>query len=167
MPAITKHLKVLQRAGLVARGRRAQWRPCTLRAQPLREAVDWIARDKKLYALNSGGWAPAGWTPEFFAKLPPQPDSGRGGRGTATDGANAAAGQGGRGAARGVPGNMSAAEAVDLAARVRPRFVVPHHYDMFTFNTVPVEEFLAEARRLPAGVVPKVLRCGERWEIRP
>ena len=42
----------------------------------------------------------------------------------------------GRDPARGVPGNMSAAEAVDLASRVRPRFVVPHHYDMFTFNTV-------------------------------
>jgi L-ascorbate 6-phosphate lactonase len=69
--------------------------------------------------------------------------------------------------ARGVPGNMSAAEAVDLAARVRPRFVVPHHYDMFTFNTVPVEVFASEARRLPAGVAPRILRCGERWEIAP
>ena len=58
----------------------------------------------------------------------------------------------GRDPARGVPGNMTAAEAVDLAAAVRPRFVVPHHYDMFTFNTVSVEEFAAEARRLPAGV---------------
>ena len=62
---------------------------------------------------------------------------------------------------------MSAAEAVDLAARVRPRFVVPHHYDMFTFNTVPVATFAAEARRLPEGVSPRVLRCGERWEITP
>jgi L-ascorbate metabolism protein UlaG (beta-lactamase superfamily) len=69
--------------------------------------------------------------------------------------------------ARGVPGNMSAAEAVDLAARIRPRFVVPHHYDMFTFNTVPVGTFATEARRLPAGVSARVLRCGERWEIRP
>src|SRR5262249_1092755 len=58
----------------------------------------------------------------------------------------------GRDPARGVPGNMSAAEAVELADRVRPRFVVPHHYDMFTFNTVPVEVFAAEARRLPEGV---------------
>ena len=73
----------------------------------------------------------------------------------------------GRDPARGVPGNMTAAEAVDLAARVRPRFVVPHHYDMFTFNTVPVEVFAAEARRLPAGVEPRILRCGERWEITP
>jgi L-ascorbate metabolism protein UlaG (beta-lactamase superfamily) len=73
----------------------------------------------------------------------------------------------GRDPARGVPGNMSAAEAVDLACRVRPRFVVPHHYDMFTFNTVPVSTFEAEARRLPAGVSPRVLRCGERWEVQP
>jgi len=62
---------------------------------------------------------------------------------------------------------MSAAEAVDLAARVRPRHVVPHHYDMFTFNTVPIQEFELQARRLPSGVEPKVLKCGERWEIRP
>ncbi|QEH33074.1 putative L-ascorbate-6-phosphate lactonase UlaG [Aquisphaera giovannonii] len=73
----------------------------------------------------------------------------------------------GRDPSRGVPGNMTAAEAADLAARIRPRFVVPHHYDMFTFNTVPVESFEAEARRLPAGVQARVLRCGERWEIRP
>ena len=73
----------------------------------------------------------------------------------------------GRDPARGVPGNMSAAEAVAFAARVRPRYVVPHHYDMFTFNTVPVEAFASEARRLPAGVEPRILRCGERWEITP
>jgi L-ascorbate 6-phosphate lactonase len=73
----------------------------------------------------------------------------------------------GRDPARGVPGNMTAAEAVDLAAAVRPRFVVPHHYDMFTFNTAPVEEFAAEACRLPAGVRPRILSCGERWEIMP
>ena len=72
----------------------------------------------------------------------------------------------GRDPARGVPGNMSAAEAVGLAARVRPRYVVPHHYDMFTFNTVPVATFESEARRLPPGVEPRILRCGERWEIR-
>jgi L-ascorbate metabolism protein UlaG (beta-lactamase superfamily) len=71
----------------------------------------------------------------------------------------------GRDPARGVAGNMSAAEAVALAIRVRPRFVVPHHFDMFTFNTVPIAEFEAEAHRLPRGVEPRVLRCGERWEI--
>lgn len=73
----------------------------------------------------------------------------------------------GRDPSRGVAGNMSAAEAVDLASRVRPRYVVPHHYDMFTFNTVPVRDFEEQARRLPAGVEPKVLKCGERWEIKP
>jgi L-ascorbate metabolism protein UlaG (beta-lactamase superfamily) len=72
----------------------------------------------------------------------------------------------GRDPARGVPGNMTSAEAVDLAAQVRPRFLIPHHYDMFTFNTVAVEVFEAEARRLPAGVEPRILQCGQRWEIK-
>jgi L-ascorbate metabolism protein UlaG (beta-lactamase superfamily) len=72
----------------------------------------------------------------------------------------------GRDPARGVAGNMSAAEAVDLAAGIQPTYVVPNHYDMFTFNTVPIETFEAEAARLPAGVTPKVLHCGERWEIK-
>jgi L-ascorbate metabolism protein UlaG (beta-lactamase superfamily) len=71
----------------------------------------------------------------------------------------------GRDPARGVPGNMSAAEAVGLAAAVRPRWVVPHHYDMFTFNTVPVGDFAGEAGRLPAGTAPRALRCGERWVL--
>jgi len=42
MPAVSKHLKVLERAGLVARGRSAQWRPRGLRASPLREVADWV-----------------------------------------------------------------------------------------------------------------------------
>lgn len=42
MPAISKHLKVLQRVGLVTQVRRAQWRPCRLEAGPLREVADWI-----------------------------------------------------------------------------------------------------------------------------
>jgi DNA-binding transcriptional ArsR family regulator len=41
-PAITKHLKVLQRAGLITQGRKAQWRPCKLEAKPLKEVFDWI-----------------------------------------------------------------------------------------------------------------------------
>ena len=71
--------------------------------------------------------------------------------------------------AAGVPGNMTAAEAVDLGhSKLRFRdSVVPHHYDMFTFNTVPVDVFQTEARRLPAGVEPRILSCGERWEITP
>lgn len=42
LPAVTKHLKVLQRAGLITRGRRAQWRPCHLDATPLRDVADWV-----------------------------------------------------------------------------------------------------------------------------
>lgn len=72
----------------------------------------------------------------------------------------------GRDPARGVPGNMTAAEAVDLAGRVGPRFVAPHHYDMFTFNTVPVSVFEEAARGLAPGIRPIVPRCGERWEVR-
>ena len=71
----------------------------------------------------------------------------------------------GRRPARGVAGNMTASEAVDLARWVQPRYVVPHHYDMFTFNTVPVGEFESEARRLGVGVCSRVLRCGELWEV--
>ena len=41
-PAITKHLKVLEKAGLITRGRTAQWRPCKLEATPLREVSDWL-----------------------------------------------------------------------------------------------------------------------------
>jgi DNA-binding transcriptional ArsR family regulator len=41
MPAISKHLKVLERAGLIARSREAQWRPCRLEAAPLKDIADW------------------------------------------------------------------------------------------------------------------------------
>jgi DNA-binding transcriptional ArsR family regulator len=43
-PAISKHLKVLQKAGLVEQGRQAQWRPCRLRPQPLQEVAMWMAQ---------------------------------------------------------------------------------------------------------------------------
>ena len=42
LPAVSKHLKVLEQAGLIARGREAQWRPCRLAADPLREVADWV-----------------------------------------------------------------------------------------------------------------------------
>src|SRR6478672_852030 len=42
LPGISKHLKVLERAGLIARGRNAQWRPCRLEAGPLKEVADWV-----------------------------------------------------------------------------------------------------------------------------
>jgi DNA-binding transcriptional ArsR family regulator len=41
-PAISKHLKVLERAGLITRGREAQWRPCKLESSPLKDAADWL-----------------------------------------------------------------------------------------------------------------------------
>lgn len=42
LPAVTKHLKVLERAGLITRSREAQWRPCRLNAKPMREVADWV-----------------------------------------------------------------------------------------------------------------------------
>ena len=42
LPAVTKHLKVLQRAGLITQGREAQWRPCRLEARAMREAAEWM-----------------------------------------------------------------------------------------------------------------------------
>src|SRR5438552_3971323 len=49
LPAISKHLKVLERAGLIARGRTAQWRPCRLRGEPLSEASAWILRYREFW----------------------------------------------------------------------------------------------------------------------
>jgi DNA-binding transcriptional ArsR family regulator len=49
LPAISKHLKVLERAGLIARGRSAQWRPCRLRAEPLSEVSAWIQQYREFW----------------------------------------------------------------------------------------------------------------------
>lgn len=49
MPAVTKHLKVLQRAGLIRQERRAQWRPCYLVAEPLKEASAWVEQYRKFW----------------------------------------------------------------------------------------------------------------------
>ncbi|MEH2166628.1 MAG: metalloregulator ArsR/SmtB family transcription factor [Nostoc sp.] len=49
LPAISKHIKVLERAGLISRGREAQWRPCQIKAQPLKEAADWIEQYRQLW----------------------------------------------------------------------------------------------------------------------
>jgi DNA-binding transcriptional ArsR family regulator len=49
MPAISKHLRVLERAGLIARGREAQWRPCHLEPAPLKEVSDWIERYRAIW----------------------------------------------------------------------------------------------------------------------
>lgn len=48
-PAVTKHLKVLQKAGLITQGRQAQWRPCKLQAAPLHEASDFIAQYRQFW----------------------------------------------------------------------------------------------------------------------
>ena len=55
MPAVSKHLKVLERAGLIARGREAQWRPCRLDAGPLKDAASWIEAYRRF------------WSPHFDA----------------------------------------------------------------------------------------------------
>ena len=47
LPAISKHLKVLQRAGLVEQGRQAQWRPCRLSPEPLRDVADWVGQYRR------------------------------------------------------------------------------------------------------------------------
>jgi DNA-binding transcriptional ArsR family regulator len=49
LPAISKHLKVLERAGLIARGREAQWRPCRLEAGPLKDAADWLEHYRRFW----------------------------------------------------------------------------------------------------------------------
>ncbi|MEQ1947105.1 MAG: metalloregulator ArsR/SmtB family transcription factor [Bryobacteraceae bacterium] len=49
MPAVTKHLKVLERAGLISRGREAQWRPCRLEAGPLKDVAGWVEHYRQFW----------------------------------------------------------------------------------------------------------------------
>jgi DNA-binding transcriptional ArsR family regulator len=49
LPAISKHLKVLERSGLITRGRDAQWRPCRLEAAPLQDATAWLERYRRFW----------------------------------------------------------------------------------------------------------------------
>jgi DNA-binding transcriptional ArsR family regulator len=49
MPAISRHLKVLEKAGLISRGREAQWRPCKLKAEPLKQAADWLDEYRRFW----------------------------------------------------------------------------------------------------------------------
>lgn len=49
LPGITKHLKVLERAGLIRRSRQAQWRPCALEAKPLQDANEWIEHYRQFW----------------------------------------------------------------------------------------------------------------------
>lgn len=80
LPAVSKHLKVLERAGLVARGRRAQWRPAQLQAEPLHEVADWLADYRRFweerldrfdeYLLSIQGTAPEEDAPKGEGKVP-------------------------------------------------------------------------------------------------
>ena len=49
LPAVSKHLKVLERAGLIARGREAQWRPCRIELRALKEVDDWLERYRRFW----------------------------------------------------------------------------------------------------------------------
>ena len=52
LPAVSKHFKVLERAGLIERGREAQWRPCRLKAQRLKAAADWLDAYRQFWELT-------------------------------------------------------------------------------------------------------------------
>lgn len=49
LPAISKHLKVLEGAGLITKGKEAQWRPCRLNAEPLKDVLDWVERYRQFW----------------------------------------------------------------------------------------------------------------------
>ena len=52
LPAISRHLKVLEQAGLISRGRDAQWRPCRIETAPLQQLDDWVERYRRLWDKN-------------------------------------------------------------------------------------------------------------------
>ncbi|HKT89279.1 MAG TPA: metalloregulator ArsR/SmtB family transcription factor [Candidatus Sulfotelmatobacter sp.] len=52
MPAVSKHLKVLERAGLISRSREAQWRPCRLDAGPLKDAASWLDEYRRFWSAH-------------------------------------------------------------------------------------------------------------------
>jgi DNA-binding transcriptional ArsR family regulator len=54
LPAVSKHLKVLERAGLIVRGRDAQWRPCQLEAGPLKDVANWVERYRQFWTDSFG-----------------------------------------------------------------------------------------------------------------
>ena len=65
---------------------------------------------------------------------------------------------------RGVAGNLNASEAALLGKKIRARYVIPHHYDMFRFNTADVRDFAAKAEKLGQQYV--ILKPGEKWTCR-
>ncbi len=54
LPAVSKHLRVLQRAGLITQGRKAQWRPCRLEAAPLKDVAEWVERYRAVWEERFG-----------------------------------------------------------------------------------------------------------------
>jgi DNA-binding transcriptional ArsR family regulator len=52
LPAVSRHLKVLEKAGLIARGREAQWRPCKLKPEPLKQAADWLDEYRRFWEAS-------------------------------------------------------------------------------------------------------------------
>jgi DNA-binding transcriptional ArsR family regulator len=54
LPAVSKHLKVLERAGLITRSRQAQWRPCRLEPEPLHDAADWLEEYRRIWEERLG-----------------------------------------------------------------------------------------------------------------
>ena len=52
LPAVSKHLKVLERAQLITRGKEAQWRPCEIKAAPLKEATDWMEQYRRFWEVR-------------------------------------------------------------------------------------------------------------------
>lgn len=70
LPAVSRHLKVLEHAGLITRGRQAQWRPCRIEAAPLKTAEDWIAEHRAMWEQRFDRLA------EYLAEIERSPDTG-------------------------------------------------------------------------------------------
>lgn len=75
LPAVSKHLKVLERAGLIARGREAQWRPCRLEARPLKDADEWLEQYRRFWEESFDR------LDVYLRELQRKDDAGRGGLG--------------------------------------------------------------------------------------
>lgn len=72
LPAISKHLRVLERSGLIERSRDAQWRPCRLKAEPMKEAVDWLESYRRHWEESLDRLAE--YLKELQAKSPATPE---------------------------------------------------------------------------------------------
>ena len=70
LPAVSKHLKVLARAGLITRSREAQWRPCRLEAGPLKDAADWLEHYRRFWEQSFAR------LDEYLAELQGTPENG-------------------------------------------------------------------------------------------